>query len=92
MKAEGLQIVKRRVFYNLHLKARAEEDLLLHDLVRELREKELLVRDSAKDLKDLTIGFHEERNVLKQQVIVLYSTLTICVAMYLCVDSKAYDG
>ena len=29
---------------------------------------ELIIRDSAKDLKELSICFHEERNVLKQQV------------------------
>ena len=29
-----------------------------------------MIRDSGKDLKDLSICFHEERNVLKQQVFI----------------------
>ena len=68
-------MVKRTVYHNLHLKAGSEEDALLQDLISELRDGELFVRGSAKDLKDLTIGFHEERNVLKQQVCRLKLTL-----------------
>ena len=75
LKSEGLQLRKRTVFHNLHLKAGPEEDALLQDLISELRDGELFVRGSAKDLKDLTIGFHEERNVLKQQVCRLKLTL-----------------
>ena len=38
LKAEGVQLIKRAVFDNLHLKAGAEEDTIMEELVRELRE------------------------------------------------------
>jgi len=68
LKAEGVEKVKKSVFDILHMRAGPEEDIIMEELVRELREGELLVKDSAKDLKNLSICFHEERNVLKQQV------------------------
>ena len=68
LKGEGLERVKRVVYHNLHLKAGDEEDIIIEALVQELRNEELLLGDSAKDIKDLVIGFHEERNTLKQQV------------------------
>ena len=68
LKDEGLNLVKKSVFYNLHLKTGPEEDAVIAEVVKQLRENDYLVTDSAKALKDLAIGFHEERNILKQQV------------------------
>lgn len=38
LKGEGVELVKRKVFMNLHLKAGAEEEALLEVLINNLRE------------------------------------------------------
>eukprot|EP00092_Neocalanus_flemingeri_P091354 GFUD01115811.1.p1 GENE.GFUD01115811.1~~GFUD01115811.1.p1 ORF type:complete len:287 (+),score=88.64 GFUD01115811.1:39-899(+) len=69
LKSEGAQIVRRIVLHSLHLKSGdAEEAKMIDELMRTLREKELIIQDSQKDVQDLVICFHQERNVLKQQV------------------------
>ena len=66
----------------MHLRAGPDEDVVLQALVKEVQEQDLLVKDSSRDLKDLQIGFHEERNTLKQQVdseVINFSTGIKCI-------------
>jgi len=69
LKIQGVELLRRRVWQSMHLSAGSdEENGVWSQLLYELRDNELFISDSAKDIADLLKCFHEERSVLKQQV------------------------
>jgi len=69
LKTHGVELLRRKVWQSMHLSAGSdEENGVWNQLLYELRDNELFISDSAKDIADLLKCFHEERSVLKQQV------------------------
>jgi len=67
---EGMEEFKKKVWQSMHLRSdMEEEEIVWNELIRKLRENEWLVSDSARDIGNLLKCFHEERSILKQQVI-----------------------